>query len=202
MKRERILECAFDEMAVRGIKHASIDNIALRMHISKKTIYDLFENKEKLLLSALKCKIGKIIAGFSDPLSDGRNVLSSIICNALHLFKFVYSVTPSFYKEIELFSSIKGYVDSVKVVMMESGKKRVEEGKEMGYFREDADFSIVGKLFELQMISMLEDDKQKYTPLQICFYSFMIIIRGICTEQGLKFIEENIDEAYIEKLLR
>lgn len=202
MKSERILECTFDEIAVRGIKRASVDNIASRMHISKKTIYDLFENKEKLLLLALKYKVGKVIESISKFSSCSRNVLDSIIFNAVHLFKFLSSVTPVLYKEVELFPSIRQYTEFVKGSLLEYGRKRIAEGIEQGYFRQDVDFSIVGRLFELQVITMKEEGGQKYSPVQICCYSFMIILRGICTEKGLEYIENTFDEEYIERLLR
>ncbi len=196
------MECTFNEIAVRGIRHASVDSIAARMHISKKTIYDLFENKENLLLSSLKYKIGKIIDGISDSSIDDKNVLCSIIFNAVLLFKFFNSVTPILYQEIGLFPSIAEYAESAKVVLLELGRKRIEEGKKRGYFREDADFSIVGRLFELQVLAMSKDNGEKYTPVQICFYSLIIILRGICTDKGLRLMEETVNEEYIERILR
>ncbi len=196
------MECTFDEIAVRGIRHASVDSIAARMHISKKTIYDLFENKEKLLLSSLKYKIGKIIDGISDSSIDDKNVLCSIIFNAVLLFKFFNSVTPILYQEIGLFPSIAEYAESAKVVLLELGRKRIEEGKKRGYFREDADFSIVGRLFGSQVLAMSKENGEKYTPVQICFYSLIIILRGICTDKGLRLMEETVNEEYIERILR
>ncbi len=196
------MECTFNEIAVRGIRHASVDSIAARMHISKKTIYDLFENKEKLLLSSLKYKIGKIIDGISDSSIDDKNVLCSIIFNAVLLFKFFNSVTPILYQEIDLFPSIAEYAESAKVVLLELGRKRIEEGKKRGYFREDADFSIVGRLFESQVLAMSKDNGEKYTSVQICFYSLIIILRGICTDKGLRLMEETVNEEYIERILR
>lgn len=202
MKSRHILECTFNEIAVRGIRHASVDSIAARMHISKKTIYDLFENKEKLLLSSLKYKIGKIIEDISVFSQKNDNVLCSIIDNTVYLFKFFNSVTPLLYEEIALFPSIERYCESVKSILLDAGRKRIEEGKIGGYFRKDADFSIVGRLFESQVLAMSKDNGEKYTPVQICFYSLMIILRGICTDKGLKMIEETVNEEYIERILR
>ena len=79
MKTKRILECTFNELAECGFKRVSVDNIAAKMHVSKKTIYDMFENKEKLLLSAVEYKIGKIIEGFSPSLEKGDNVTVEVL---------------------------------------------------------------------------------------------------------------------------
>jgi len=49
---------------------------------------------------------------------------------------------------------------------------------------------------------MSKDNGEKYTSVQICFYSLMIILRGICTDKGLKMIEETVNEEYIERILR
>ncbi len=64
MKNGHILEYIFNGVAERGIRYADVDNIAAKLHMLKKTIYDLFENKEKLVLESLKYKIGKIIERF------------------------------------------------------------------------------------------------------------------------------------------
>ena len=58
MKREHILDFVYNEFTSLGIKGVSVDDIASRLHVSKKTLYDMFCNKEKLLLSAVEHKFG------------------------------------------------------------------------------------------------------------------------------------------------
>lgn len=194
MKNERILECTFNELAVHGLKHASVDNIASKMHISKKTIYELFENKEKLLLSALKYKIGKIIEGISN-FSENENVLCGMMRSAVTLFKFFNSVSPVLFEQMQMCHAAKAYSESVKAMLLANGKRRFAEGIKEGYLIGNADFDIVGRLFESQVLAMKKEEGEKYTSEQICFYSLLIILRGVCTEKGRILLDEIADRA-------
>ncbi len=193
MKKERILECTFGELAVYGIKYVSVDSIAAKLHISKKTIYDLFESKENLLLSALKHKIGKIIERISHSTDEQSNVLCGMIGNAVYLFKFLTSLSPVFMEEVELIPAIKEYIYSVKHTLLENGRKRFAEGIADGYLRSDADFDIVGRLLESQIMAMGKGN-EKYTTEQICFNSLVIILRGVCTEKGAGLLDEAVEK--------
>ncbi len=193
MKRERILECTFSELAAHGIKRAGVDSIAAKMHISKKTIYDLFENKENLLLSALKYKVGKVIEGISTPADgNGTNVLCGMIENSMRLFKFLHSVSPVLLEDIEYFPAVKEYAESVKQTILENGKKRFAEGIRAGYLIEEADFDIVGRLLESQIMIMGREIGDKYTLDQICYKSLIVILRGVCTEKGIAVLNDII----------
>ncbi len=202
MKNGRILEYTFSEVAEHGIKHANVDNIAAKLHMSKKTIYDLFENKEKLVLESLKYKIGKIIEGFSGSSKEGTNILAPMISNAVNLFRLVNSVTPLFMQEMHSYPLISSYVEQVKQELLVAGKRRFEEGIDEGVLRRDADFGIVGRLLESQIMTMYGKVGEKYTPEQICFNSLMIILRGVCTDKGIGMLDGMANGGFENEIIR
>ena len=51
--RELIIQTASKQFLLQGCKKVTMDNIATMMHISKRTIYEQFENKEELLLACM-----------------------------------------------------------------------------------------------------------------------------------------------------
>jgi AcrR family transcriptional regulator len=51
--RERILECAASEFLSRGFSKVTIDEIASKLGISKKTLYKFYRSKEELLRASL-----------------------------------------------------------------------------------------------------------------------------------------------------
>lgn len=201
MKTERILDCTFNELAVCGMKHASVDNIAAKMHVSKKTIYDLFENKEKLLLTSIKYKIGKIIEGFSPSLEKGNNELGMMIYNAVHLYKFFNSLNPLFWRESGVFPSVGQYLDEMKEQLLRLGKERFEKGKNNGLLRKDANFAIVGRLLESQVMAMKEEMGSVQSEVSICFNSLVIILRGVCTNKGFELLDDMVNAGFEEEIL-
>ncbi len=48
-----LLEEGFEEIANKGVKSFTVDSFSKRLHISKKTIYKFFPNKEKLVRSII-----------------------------------------------------------------------------------------------------------------------------------------------------
>ena len=52
--QEHILAAAMEEFRRRGVRAVKMDDIAGKLAISKRTLYEIYENKETLLLEALK----------------------------------------------------------------------------------------------------------------------------------------------------
>ena len=52
--RGRILETAMKEFCARGIKQVKMDDIARKLGISKRTLYEIYANKETLLFEGVK----------------------------------------------------------------------------------------------------------------------------------------------------
>lgn len=191
MKKERILDYVFNEFATYGIKRVSVDDIAQKMHISKKTIYDLFINKEELLLAAVEYKFGKILDTIAKIPQKEENVLYLMVQGAVMEFNFFNTISPVFYKDINSYPRLMAYFEQVKMYIQERGQKLFLRGIKDGYIREDSDYKIVGRLLKSQVLSSMRDEgEEKYTPTQICFYSMITILRGTCTEKGVAVLEE------------
>ena len=190
MKREHILDFVYNEFTSLGIKGVSVDDIASRLHVSKKTLYDMFCNKEKLLLSAVEHKFGKIVAAFEDPANDKDTVLCLIIKSSVSLFKVLNRICDQFFEDVKAYPEVIDYVDGVKEMLYEKGRRRFLQGIEEGYLREDTDFEIVGSLLHTQITQLKELKPGRHSAVHICYKSLLIILRGVCTEKGLKRLEE------------
>ena len=132
MKREHILDFVYNEFTSLGIKGVSVDDIASRLHVSKKTLYDMFCNKEKLLLSAVEHKFGKIVAAFEDPANDKDTVLCLIIKSSVSLFKVLNRICDQFFEDVKAYPEVIDYVDGVKEMLYEKGRRRFLQGIEEG----------------------------------------------------------------------
>lgn len=51
--KERILTVAMQAFKLRGIRNVRMDDIATTLGISKRTIYEIYSNKEELLLDGI-----------------------------------------------------------------------------------------------------------------------------------------------------
>ena len=55
--QHRVVEKAMSLFKERGIKAVKMDDIAASLSISKRTLYELYENKEQLLLEGISLQI-------------------------------------------------------------------------------------------------------------------------------------------------
>lgn len=187
MRREHILDYVYREFARLGIRKVGVDDIAAGLHMSKKTLYELFSNKEKLLLSALEHEFGKVIEAFNA--FSNENVLSIIVKSSVRLFNTVNVPNPHFYEELISHPAAAEFVGKMKEGLLERGRCRFQQGIDEGYLRGDADYEIVGRLLNNQIMEMRQTRSDKYTPVQICYYSLIIILRGVCTAKGVEMLD-------------
>ena len=90
--RELILKTALEQFTKFGIKEVKMDDIASALSISKRTIYEQFNDKEQLLLEALKLH-NKII----------HNEGKQIVRNASHTLEIILKL---YDKYIDIISGI------------------------------------------------------------------------------------------------
>lgn len=99
---EKIINTAIDTFAENGLKF-TMDDIAKRMHISKKTIYAVYKTKEEMLLSVVDyC--------FADIKANEQRLAADDSLDIVEKIKQVMIVIPDRYKGIGL-SNLFGLKD-------------------------------------------------------------------------------------------
>jgi len=64
--RERILEYAKEKFFKHGFKKVTMDELAAKMHMSKKTIYKLFPSKRILIASVIERQIDEVTKSYNE----------------------------------------------------------------------------------------------------------------------------------------
>lgn len=190
MKREQILESAYNDFTTFGIKRVCMDEIVQNLKISKKTLYEFFDNKEELVYEAVKYKLEREIKKFDAARDAQSNVLRSLIVRGVACFKFFNGISPSFYNDVKFYPRVEAYFVKVKEDLDLAGKEMIARGIKEGYLSPEANYDIFSQLFRSQILNKQKEWSEKYTPAQICFISLITIFRGVATEKGRKEIAE------------
>ena len=207
--RELILKTALEQFSKHGIKKVKMDDIASTLSISKRTIYELFSDKEQLLFETLKLH-NEII----------HNEGKQIVRNAAHTLEIILKLYDKYVDIIssinkEFFTDLKKYPEICKE--RQDKEKRntkkfcawMEMGRQQGLFREDADFNIFTFILKRDLTTILEVKMQtghtelsKYTPEELGRKLILFYLRGISTPKGQQIIEEYLkrNETIIEEL--
>ena len=194
MKNE-ILKTAGELFFKYGVRSVSVDDICNEMHISKKTFYVHFQQKDELIECLLNSMRDEDIKKQAEFLNTDNVIIASIV-NYKNLVKsfnvdkhiaFVYDLE-KYYPKI-----MKKHREEKKLNLINSIKSMILLGIKQGFFREDINIDLMSAyiassfyafLQEKDMISM--SNRKKIDFLIDTFY------RIISTPKGLECYFENI----------
>ncbi len=196
--RERILDTAIREFAERGIKGVKMDNIANSLSISKRTLYELYSNKEVLLLESLKRSVAEKNEELKKAVEGSSNVMDVII-RAFHLrIEEVKGVNPMFFNDLIKYPLIVRYFKESREAKHEVMLRFLERGVNEGYFKPEYNYELVLNAFEgAEKRIMLNNLMQDYTIEEIIFNMLFVILRGICTPKGIDILDRLIEQSRV-----
>ena len=194
--RRKIVDYAMPEFYKRGIKSVKMDEISQGLHVSKRTVYEIFGDKEELLLAGLKMKDLEL-----------RDRLEKYACNQAHnvidILAYFYKeqmesnglVGAAFYEEIHRMPRVIDYFRQEHEQEHGARIKFLEQGVKEGLFRDDVDYQLTMELIHVSMSEIMHLQLYKTYTMQMIFDNFfLVIIRGFCTERGLEMLNRAIEE--------
>lgn len=195
--REQIVETAQQLFIEHGIKDVKMDDIAAQLSISKRTIYELFNDKEQLLREVLELQNEKMRENGKEIIRSSKHILEIILkLYNLH-FELLKKVNSKFFAELSKYPEICKEKQSKEKQNAKKFCAWMEMGRQQGLFREDADFEILVFILKRDLATILEakmqtghSDLKKYTPDELGRKLILFYLRGISTPKGQKIIEE------------
>ncbi len=195
--KRRIVDYAMTEFYKRGIRAVKMDEISQGLHVSKRTVYEIFGDKEELLLEGLK-----------ENNENLRAQLEEYACNKAHnvidVLGYYYKlqmdmngrVGEAFYEEIHRMPRVLQFLKAKHEEEHESRVRFLKAGVEEGIFRKDINFKLAMELIHISMGEIMHQQLYKEYSMQEIFDNyFLVIIRGFCTEHGLTLLNKAIYEA-------
>jgi AcrR family transcriptional regulator len=186
----KILDTAMTLFAKNGIKAVKMDDIARTLNISKRTIYELYENKEVILFEGIKRYNQRREEEMSQFVKGNTNVMD-IILNVYKVkveeFRFT---NPLFYDDLEKYPDVMAYLEKSRDENRKELIAFLNKGVKEGYFREDINNDLVTILFD--SIGQLFLQKRLYARFSIesVLNNIMFIsLRGICTIKGIEVLD-------------
>lgn len=84
-QRERIIEQSMQMFVAQGIKSVRMDDIAQQLGVSKRTLYELFGDKEELIYEAMVCFFERNLMQCEELCAEAPNVLEAMFIVLTHL---------------------------------------------------------------------------------------------------------------------
>lgn len=188
--RERILNTAMHAFTTHGIKAVKMDDIARELGISKRTLYETYENKEDLLYAGVKQLKEQKEHDMHELLAKSKNVMDIVLLSYQKKVEESRHVSPLFYSEIEKYPSVVAYLEEDKRENRQLITDFIKRGINEGFFRRDINVGLLTSTFEAIVNYYMS--KQLYTYYSVEELSKNIIfisIRGICTQKGVEALD-------------
>jgi len=195
-----IIQNCLDILLTDGIR-VCMDDIAKKLSMSKRTLYEIFENKNELIYKCISLFIGKEKEEMEHYLSNnGSNIIEELfpllnidIHNRIKEHRTFFIEVKRYYPEI--FEKVVAVHLSFYRSYM---GKIVKKGIEQGYFKDDINVEIVTVfLFELTTSPKQNNELfRKYTMPNIFKNTVLCYIRGISTTKGQQLIDNVIGKDY------
>jgi TetR/AcrR family transcriptional regulator, cholesterol catabolism regulator len=191
--RQRIIEEAAVMFRTYGIRAVTMDMLANQMGISKRTIYEVFSDKDELLLGVLKSMVKKQAEVMKKIFSESENVIDAIFKMLDLMSEHFQSMSPAFHMDMKRYhyGIVRKMGETNEFPYTANNSEILKRGINEGIFRNDIDIEITNKC--LLEVTRMSNDKNVFSPddfhIKDVIRNFYInYLRGISTPKGLDLI--------------
>jgi AcrR family transcriptional regulator len=194
--RERIIEKAMQDFSKHGIRAVKMDTLAKELGISKRTMYEIFEDKESLLFEGIKVYSDRKREYLQSYAEEGHDVID-IIMEAYHMkVEEVRAVNPNFYLDLMKYPRLAQHMKEAQQRSRDGFLAFMKRGVDDGYFRPDVNYELVPHIFDaLGQYILTNSLVQQYSVEELFSNCFLIALRGFCTDKGLHTIDKLMAES-------
>jgi len=188
----RILDTAMKAFAERGVKAVRMDDVAQMLSISKRTLYEIYKDKEELLFQGVVQYDQDNRKYMTAYVEQASSVMDIIIETYQRRVVRIGSVNPLFYEDIHKYPKVVDYLNKEREHAYDQFLGFLQRGVREGYFREDVNYELVTQMFNaINTFVMNQHLLNRYSIQQVFANMLLIPLRGFCTEKGLQVIENS-----------
>ena len=189
--KENLIHSAQELYMKYGVKSISMDDIAKKIGISKKTIYNLIPNKNGLVNAVVKAVIAEEEREIKKILKVSTNALEEMVSIAKHVQKMLKSIKPTLMYDLRKYYPSawqkieEGHFPFIEKTISENILRGIQEG----LYRKEINQNITAKLYialsnTLSDGSIFTQDEVQITDI----YKEVILyhLHGITNNQGRK----------------
>ncbi len=166
--KDKILDAAMNAFMKCGIRAVKMDDIAQQLTISKRTLYEIYEE-------------------------EGHHVIDVILEAYRIKMNEVRTVNPSFYEDIMKYPKVEKYIKEAKKQSRGKFLDFMQLGVNQGLLRKEIDYNMVPHMFDAIGKHIMDNHLlQRYTVEQLFVNFFLVSLRGLCTPQGVKVLDEAV----------
>lgn len=195
--QKRIVESASLLFFRKGIRAVTMDDIAHSLKMSKRTLYEIFSDKEELLRACYESWDAKRNNRVRMLLDKTDNVVEIILSEILVSTEMMKHISVKFYNEFYRYPSLRDFAVKKSRERHASAVEFLERGVSQGLILSGIDINVF-----LQVVSAMgEFVAQSSTlcsmePTTVFRSTFVAYLRGIASEDGRRIIDEFVSRHF------
>ena len=181
-----------------GIRGVTMEDVSYKLGISKKTLYQYFEDKSKLIEAVLESIAWRRFKDL-EKLENHGNAIDQLFCYHKIQREMIKNHKPAFAYDLEkYYPDLYEKFQKLKLdKMIEAVKSNTEEGIEQGLYRNDLDPGVIARLTVLRAEAIIRSDFFTYDEFLTTNLFTEILkyhIFGIVSDKGREIFKHRIDE--------
>ena len=178
-----------------GIRSVSMDDLCREIGISKKTLYQYFENKDALVKQVIETHVGREQEEIKELVSNSKNALDELKLIGMMVIRNIEDISAG-----TLYDLQKYYRTSFDILIKEQNEfvfkcfmENIKRGVIEGLFRPEINPEIVARIYSSSsffIVDALSDPKISFNRKQMINELYNYHVRGIVTPKGLKLWEK------------
>jgi len=198
-KRQEIVEKVWALYNEYGIRSVTMDDVVHELGISKKTLYQFFNDKSELVKATLDCETVNQRRQHKEAVKGITNAIEEMMKYYDFQMRMINEHNPS------IIYDLKKYYPEIHSEFLESKRKGIYEGvlsnlkrgKSEGLYRTDLDEEIVSRLNLMRIEALIYTGIFSNDEIMMpSFFKelFKYHMYGIVNDYGRKILEQNIDK--------
>ena len=188
--KDRILDTAMRAFTEHGVRAVKMDDIATQLSISKRTLYEIYKDKEELLFEGIKKYDESKLLILQQYAAEGHSVIDVILEAYRMKVREVRMLNPLFYVDILKYPRVAQFIRENNEHMRHHYLKFMQRGVEEGYLRSGVNYEMVPYMFDAIGQYVLNNNMlQHYSVEELFSNYFLVSLRGLCTPEGIRVVD-------------
>ena len=181
-----------------GLKSVSMDDIAKKAGVSKRTIYEFFEDKNEVIDEIVHDLMRSYDNLFKISQSTAKDAIEEVIKQDDELLDIWTSIRPVFFYDLErTFPETSEQLEQFKLIILKGIILNLRRGKKEGNYREDVDIALVSDLRFHQLMNVMRPKlltSHELNVAQLAREFTALYLHAITTEKAKKLLDKYLNK--------
>lgn len=188
-QKQNIITAAYGQFRQYGFKSVTMDDLARSIGVSKKTLYELFKDKDELVLECVMYMLHNNQRETEEAFKNSKNAIEQIISILKIMEKMVRGLNLVCYIDMQRHypASYKYLQKHKQEYLYECISSNLKQGITEGYYRKDLDLEIITRFRMESALIVFQNNifpQDSYDIVKVNTQIFAHYVYGIASEEG------------------